>query len=101
MGHRPEMDRHHMRKIREVLRLHFDTQLTQRQISASTGVSKGTVSNYLARAAATGLTWAEAREMGDAEVESPRCSQLLRTLVDLTNRTCAIVRTPLRHMPQQ
>src|SRR5215212_6497004 len=64
------MERHPMRKIREILRLHFESRLTQRQISASTGVSKGTVSEYLRRAAAAGLTWQEARDMGEVEVET-------------------------------
>ncbi len=58
-----------MRKIREILRLHFESQLTQRQISASSGVSKGTVSEYLRRAAAAGLTWQAAKEMAETEVE--------------------------------
>jgi len=64
------MEHHHMRKIREILRLHFDSKLNHRQISASTGVSKGTVSQYLSRAAAAGLTQEQARDMEDAEVEA-------------------------------
>ena len=59
-----------MRKIREVLRLHFDSHLTQRQISASTGMSKGAVGDYLKRAATQGLTWEEARGMEDSAVEA-------------------------------
>jgi transposase len=59
-----------MRKIREVLRLHFDCHLTQRQISASTGISKGTLGEYLKRAAANGMTWEKAREMEDSAVEA-------------------------------
>lgn len=64
-----EMDRHHMRKIREILRLRFDSRLTHRQISASTGVSKGAVGEYLKRAEAARLTWDEARVMDDDTVE--------------------------------
>jgi transposase len=63
------MERHPMRRIQEVLRLHFDSHLSQRQISASTGMSKGTVGGYLKRAAASGLTWEEARGMDDHAVE--------------------------------
>ena len=59
-----------MRKIREILRLHHECQLTQRQISASTGVSKGAISDYLRRAHAIGLTWEQASSLDDAEVES-------------------------------
>jgi transposase len=58
-----------MRKIREILRLHHECQLTQRQISASTGVSKGAISDYLRRAAAAGLSWDQAKLLDDGEVE--------------------------------
>ena len=64
------MDRHTMRKVREILRLHHESRLTQRQISASTGVSKGTVSEYLLRAKRAGLTWEEARALDDSTVET-------------------------------
>ena len=59
-----------MRKVREILRLHYESRLSQRQVSASTGVSKGTVSEYLRRAKVAGLTWEHARTMDDAAVES-------------------------------
>jgi transposase len=59
-----------MRKIREILRLRFERGLSQRQISASTGVSKGALSAYLMRAARAGLTWEVARDLDDAEVEA-------------------------------
>ena len=59
-----------MRKIREILRLHHECQLTQRQISASTGVSKGAVGEYVRRARQASMTWEQARELDDAEVES-------------------------------
>jgi transposase len=59
-----------MRKVREILRLRFERGLSQRQISASTGVSKGALSDYLRRAAAAGLTWEVARALDDGEVEA-------------------------------
>jgi transposase len=69
-----------MRKVREILRLRFERGLSQRQISASTGVSKGALSEYLRRAAAAGLTWEVARELDDGEVEArlfryPGCNE--------------------------
>ena len=63
------MDRHTMRKVREILRLHDECKLSQRQISASTGVSKGAISEYLKRARDAGLTWEQARTLDDATVE--------------------------------
>ena len=59
-----------MRKVREVLRLRFEVGCSQRAIQASTGLSKGSVSDYLKRAATRGLTWPEARAMSDADVEA-------------------------------
>ena len=64
-----------MRKVREVLRLRFEVGCSHRAIQASTGLSKGSVSDYLKRAATRSLTWAEASAMSglDARVDlSPR-----------------------------
>ena len=46
-----------MRKIKEVLRLHFDSGLGQRPISRCLGLSRTTVGDYLHRAKETGLVW--------------------------------------------
>lgn len=64
------MQRHTMRKVREVLRLRLELGRSQREIQASTGLSKGSVSDYLSRAAKAGLTWEVARDLSDAEAEA-------------------------------
>jgi len=46
-----------MRKIKEVLRLHFDSRLKQRAISRCLNISRNTVKDYLARAKKAGLSW--------------------------------------------
>jgi transposase len=46
-----------MRKIKEILRLHFEQKLGQRQIARSAGVGQSTVHEYLARFQAAGLSW--------------------------------------------
>ncbi len=46
-----------MRKIREILRLHFEQKLGQRQIARSANVSQSTVHEYLARMQSAGLEW--------------------------------------------
>lgn len=58
-----------MRKIREVLRLKFERGLGHRAIAASCAIGKGSVSEYLSRAREAGLTWEQAKELSDAEVE--------------------------------
>src|SRR5262245_37300689 len=83
------MERHSMRKIREVLRLR-ESGLSQRAISASTGMSKGAVCDYLKRAAAAGLDWPEAKLMSDNDVEARlfahvgRCEPPRRAAIDMT-----------------
>ena len=46
-----------MRKIQEILRLHFEQKLGQRQIARSANLSQSTVHGYLARMNAAGLRW--------------------------------------------
>jgi transposase len=58
-----------MRKIREVMRLKYDRGLSHRQISAASGISRSTVSEYVQRAERAGLTWEAAQGLSDAEVE--------------------------------
>jgi transposase len=65
-----------MRKVREVLRLRYERGCSQRQIQASTGLSKGSVSDYLKRAEQAGLSWEMARELSDTEVDA----RLFKTL---------------------
>jgi hypothetical protein len=59
-----------MRKVREVLRLHFDGRCKHRQIAAARGVSPATVADCLDRAPRVGVSWERARVLSDAEVES-------------------------------
>jgi transposase len=46
-----------MRKLTELLRLHFEARLSQRQIAAATKLSVGVINKYVAAAEAAGLTW--------------------------------------------
>jgi transposase len=63
------MERHSMGKIRKLLRLR-ESKLSTRAISASTGMSNGTVSDYLRRAKDAEVGWAEVLALTDVEVES-------------------------------
>ena len=58
-----------MRKIREVLRLHFDSGLGQRPISRCMGISRTTVGDYLDRVATAGLVWPLPESLTDQELE--------------------------------
>jgi len=46
-----------MRKIKEVLRLKWDKDLSNRQIARICGIGRPTVKDYLRRAAEAGLAW--------------------------------------------
>ena len=67
-----------MRKIREVLRLHFECGCQHRQIALACEMSPSTVSDYLSRAERAGMTWEHAKPLGDAEVEARLFQQLGR-----------------------
>ena len=58
-----------MRKIREALRLSFELDLSARQISKSTLISRPTVSDYLRRFAMSSLSWPLPNELSDAEID--------------------------------
>jgi transposase len=58
-----------MRRIRELLRLHYGTGASARAIARALGVSRSTVKDYLARATAAGLTWPLAAELTDGVLE--------------------------------
>ncbi len=46
-----------MKKIKEILRLHYDQKRSQREISRSVGISLGSVSHYLKRALDAQIGW--------------------------------------------
>jgi len=58
-----------MRKIREVLRLHFEAHLSRRAIGRCLRISPVTVGNYLERFEQAGLCWPLAEEVDEAELE--------------------------------
>jgi transposase len=58
-----------MRKIKEVLRLYFDSGLRQRAISRCLNLSRTTVSDYLSRAAKAELGWPLPDALTDQELE--------------------------------
>src|SRR5437660_5990082 len=59
-----------MRQIREVLRLRFASELPQRAIAKSLGLSQGAVSGYLSRARAAGVRWPLAADLDDVQLEA-------------------------------
>jgi hypothetical protein len=59
-----------MRQIREVLRLRFASELPQRAIAKSLGLSQGAVSGYLSRARAAGVSWPLAEDLDDVQLEA-------------------------------
>ena len=58
-----------MRRIRQVLQLHFGARASARVIAREVGVGRSTVQDYLTRAAAAGLGWPLAPELTDEALE--------------------------------
>jgi transposase len=58
-----------MRTIREILRLHFEHQLSQRAIARACSVSPTTVGEYLELALKVGLDWPEVSLLDDAALK--------------------------------
>ena len=58
-----------MRKIKEVLRLHFDSGLGQRPIGRCMKISRTTVGDYLDRAKKAGLGWPLPESLTDQDLE--------------------------------
>jgi len=59
-----------MRRLREVLRLKYDAGLSHRAIAQACTVGLGTVSTYLQRATAAGLSWPLPDDLDDAALEA-------------------------------
>lgn len=59
-----------MRKVKEVLRLKYDCHLKDRQIARSCGIARSTVADYVARAAAAGITWPVPDNLTDSALDS-------------------------------
>ncbi len=64
------MPRLHMRKIRELLRLRFDSGLSQAKIAESVGCCPSAVSECLSRHAAGNLGWPLPTELDDEKLEA-------------------------------
>lgn len=58
-----------MRKIKDVLRLKLDAQLSHERIAASLGISKGVVAKYVSLAAAAGLDWLQVQALDERALQ--------------------------------
>lgn len=64
-------ERLHMRKIRDILRLHFESKRTRNEIARSLHCGRRSVSDYLARAKQAGITaWSEIERLDDTTLEA-------------------------------
>src|SRR5579863_6219381 len=61
-----------MKKLTEILRLHFEGKLTQRQISKSVGIARSTIGDYICKFNKSGLPWPLPEEYQNEDVLSQR-----------------------------
>ena len=59
-----------MRTIKEVLRLKWEKQLSNKQIAASCNIARSTIRDYLERARRAGLSWPLAPDLDDGRLEA-------------------------------
>ena len=59
-----------MRKIRELLRLKYELGRSHREIAMSLGIANSTVSDYVRRARAAGVSWPLPEGLDDAALEA-------------------------------
>jgi transposase len=86
-----------MRKIIEILRLHFEKRLHHRAIGHSVSVSPATVGDCLGRARAAGIAWPLPDDLDEAQLEA-RLYDLGRTSAgkDKAQPDCAYLHKELR-----
>ena len=70
-----------MRKIHDVLRLHFGLQLPQRQIARSVRLSQSTIHDYLGRFEQSGLTWPLPDDCDETKLEKALFGSGLKPVV--------------------
>ena len=73
-----------MRKIKDVLRLKLQAQLSHERIAAALGLSKGVVTKYCTLAAACGLDWPMVATLSEAALERRGCWQAALTAPAIT-----------------
>ena len=64
-----------MRRLRELLRLKYDSGLSHRAIAQACALGLGTVTTYLQRATAAGLSWPLPDDLDDAALEARVCAR--------------------------
>ena len=75
-------DRLSMRTFKEVLRLKFDHQLTNRNIAKSCAISHVTVGKYLELAKQAGITWPLPDDIDDSQLEQRLYAKISRPALD-------------------
>ena len=59
-----------MRRIRETLRLHLQTELSYNEVARTLKISKSVVGKYVSLARAAGVDWALAQTLSDEDLEA-------------------------------
>lgn len=89
----PDTRRINMRKIRDVLRLKFETKLSHERTAAALNLSKGVVAKYVTLANAAGLDWAQTQALDDTALHN--------RLLGTPQRTSAFVQPDYGRMHQE
>jgi len=85
-----------MRKIREVLRLKWSQGLSDRRVARSCKVGKSSISEYVRRAKAAGLSWPLPPELDDEELEARLFAEESKTKVEKPKPDWAYIHKELK-----
>ncbi len=85
-----------MRKIREVLRLKWSQGLSDRRVARSCKVSKSSISDYVRRAKAAGLSWPLPTELDDEQLETKLFAEEKREKLQKPKPDWAVIHKELK-----
>jgi len=90
------MERTSMRHIREVLRLHYDHNLSNSKIAISCNISRESVRKYLNRTKAVGLGWPLPADIDDEQLEARLFPSVIKNQKVLALPDFSLVHTELK-----
>lgn len=85
-----------MRRIKEILRLKLDRELSHRQIVAALGVSLGAVSKFVKLAEREGLTWSVIADLDEDQIQARLCPKAAPAKRQRAPPDCGLIHFEMR-----
>ncbi|MDF0379022.1 IS21 family transposase [Methylophilus sp. YYY-1] len=85
-----------MKKIRHVLRLHYEHKYSQRKISEYVGISRDSVCDYITRAVLANITWPLPENMDDASLEQQLFPHIDKKILKFPEPDCTVIHQEMK-----